>query len=90
MITILSNLEDPFYHYLPTVQKVIDSFELTTQNRTTSGLPNIALTGPSNISQPTNQTENTTQDPWSITEIRLARGEIPIEEYERLSETLEC
>ena len=67
--------EDPFYHYQPAVQKMIESFEL----RTT---PNITP-------QPNSQQNGTNEDPMSILDQRLARGEISIEEYLELRELLE-
>jgi hypothetical protein len=46
------------------------------------------ISGPSNISQADNKTDRTNEDPLLIIEQRLARGEITIEEYERLREAL--
>jgi hypothetical protein len=69
------SLEDPFYHYQPAVQKMIESFELTTS-------PNI-------IPQPNSQQNGTNEDPMSILDQRLARGEISIEEYLELRQLLE-
>jgi hypothetical protein len=67
--------EDPFYYYQPAVQKMIESFELTIP-------PNITP-------QPNSQQNKTNEDPMSILDQRLARGEISIEEYLKLRELLE-
>ncbi len=85
-------VDDPFSHYLPTAQQMIDSFQFTLQNQpsdnnnanlTTSNAT--AQVPPNNDIQPNNN-----DDPCSIISLRLARGEIPIEEFERLRETLQC
>jgi hypothetical protein len=46
--------------------------------------------GPSKISEPTNnETDRASEDPFIIIKQRLARGDITLEEYEMLRETLE-
>lgn len=73
----------PFSHYLPTAQKMIDSFQFTSQDGQINNDNNTSISN-GTIQQPTND------DPCSIVNLRLARGEISIEEYERLHETLQC
>jgi Short C-terminal domain len=70
-----ANIKNPFSHYLPIAQKMIDSFEIATQNQTIDD------------NGGTNMTDG--DDPLNILDQRLARGEITIEEYERLREILE-
>jgi PsbP-like protein/Short C-terminal domain len=65
---------DPFSHYLPVVEGMIDSIELRASNI---------------IPQQNGQQNVTNEDPMSILDQRLARGEITIEEYERLRGILE-
>jgi hypothetical protein len=66
------NMPDPFSHYMPNKQTMIDSFisHITTHNQT---INNTAPIQPNNDTQPTNE------NPCSIIQMRLARGEIPIE-----------
>jgi Short C-terminal domain len=70
-----ANIINPFSHYLPIAQKMIDSFEIATQNQTIGNNGGTNMTGG--------------DDPLNILDQRLARGEITIEEYERLREILE-
>lgn len=77
-----SNIGDPYSYYLPIAEKMIDSFEVTTiQNQTNGTEPQ---------PPPINSTQPTNENPCSIIDIRLATGEIAIEEYERLREILQC
>jgi hypothetical protein len=77
--TLLTSLGDPYSHYLPIAQKMIDSFQITTQNQTNDNNTSLPIS---------NGTAN--EDACSIISIRLAKGEIPIEEYDRLFEKLQC
>jgi hypothetical protein len=61
-------------YYSAYVLRMIDSFEITRQNQTVDN---------------TTETNMTSVDPLTILDQRLARGEITIEEYERLRGILE-
>jgi Short C-terminal domain len=69
-----TSITDSFSHYLPIVQEMIDSLEITRQNQTI---------------EDNSEANMTNGDPLNILDQRLARGEITIEEYERLREILE-
>lgn len=85
-------ITDPFSQYLPIVQTMVDSFDITAQNQTIDNNNDTNLTMPNNAAsiQPTNDTQQTNENPCSVIDMRLATGEIPIEEYERLREILQC
>jgi hypothetical protein len=77
--TLFTSIDDPYSHYLPIAQKMIQPFEIIPQNQTNAC---------NNSSMVQNGTAN--EDPCSIINIRLAKGEIPIEEYQRLREIFLC
>jgi hypothetical protein len=79
--TSTSNIEDAYSYYLPIAEKMIGSFAVTIQNQTNGIEPQRQLI---NDTQPTNE------NPCSIIDIRLATGQIAIEEYERLRQILQC
>jgi hypothetical protein len=84
-------LDDPFSHYLPTAQQMVDSFQFTLQNQSTdNNNANLTTSNATAQVQPNNDIQQGNNDPCSIISLRLARGEIPIEEFERLRETLQC
>jgi hypothetical protein len=71
------NMTDPFFEHLPKAQEILDSLQITIPNNTRH-------------SQSNNTTGTTNEHPCSIVDIRLATGEVTIEEHERLREVLEC
>lgn len=88
-----TTITDPFSQYLPIVQPMVDSFDITAQNQMMDNNNNDAnLTMPNNAAsiQQTNDTQRTNDNPCSVIDMRLATGEILIEEYERLVEILQC
>jgi hypothetical protein len=88
---LVPEVDDPFSHYLPTAQQMIDSFQFTSQNQPSdNNNANLTTSNATVQVQPNNDSQPSNNDPCSIISLRLARGEIPIEEFERLRETLQC
>lgn len=87
-----TTITDSFSQYLPIVQTMVDSFDITAQNQMIDNNNDTNLTMPNNAAsiQPTNDTQRTNENPCSVIDMRLATGEILIEEYERLREILQC
>ena len=70
---------------------MIDSFQFTSQNQPRdNNNANLTTSNATVQVQPNNDSQPSNIDPCSIISVRLARGEIPIEEFERLRETLQC
>jgi hypothetical protein len=72
-----TTITNPFLEHLSIAQKMIDSIEIMMPNNTGQ-------------TQPNNDIGTTSEDPCSIIDIRFARGDVSIEEYERMREILEC
>jgi hypothetical protein len=81
-IKILFDLDDEIITSVG--EGIKELLERNKRNQTISPLPGLG-----SVSQLTNQTEDTTQDPFFIIKQRLARGEITIEEYERLRKIIQ-
>jgi hypothetical protein len=88
-----TSMTDSFSRYLPIVQNMIDSFQIsaTSQNQAIDSTNN-NFTMPNNTTSipPTDNTQLTNENPCAIIDRRLATGEITIEEYQRLHEVLQC
>jgi PsbP-like protein len=91
--SVSSVVPDPFSHYLPTAQRMIDSFSLDmTQLKTGQEANNTSttfMTPDSDSSQTSSeQSQSNNEDPLLILKNRLARGEISIEEYNELQKIM--
>lgn len=74
-----SSVSDPFYHYLPTAQRMIDSFSFDITQEEVVGHQS---------TQSDEQPQSNNEDPLFILKGRLAKGEISIEEYNELKEII--
>jgi hypothetical protein len=79
-----STVQNPFSYFLPTFQRMADSFKFTEGTMTSVVLNDSSSENGSSLSN-----DIQSNDPLQIIKMRLAEGEITIQQYEELKKTLE-